>query len=154
MFKNKSAAGGVASTLIMFIAIVGISTGVVLSFKGYIDSTQSSFAFQNELTVSKLKTALSVTFVNYDSDTDTLYIYVKNIGETRLRPTNFDLFVNQVFYSDFEVFYADNLSNPMTLFSPQDTLVIVKDNVVLDSGTHEVRVVTDLGVGVRESFNH
>lgn len=152
MFCEKKAFGSVASTLIMFIAIVGISTGVVLSFKGYIEETQSSLSYQNELTVSKLKTSLSITYVNYNSTSEQVYVYVKNVGESTLRPTNFDLFINEAFYTDFDIFYANNLSQRMTVFSPQDTLVIIR-NLTLGEGTHEVRVVTDLGVGVEESFN-
>lgn len=153
MYKSKKAFGGVASTLIMFIAIVGISTGLVISFKNYISEAQASFDFQNDLTVSKLKTAMSVTHVTYNESVPQVIIYLKNIGESKLRPTKFDLFIDEAYISDFSTLHADNFSQEMTLQSPQQTVAIVK-NISLAQGSHDIRIVTELGVGVEDSFNN
>ena len=52
---NKKAFGGVVSTLIMFIAIVGVSTGMVIAFQNYIFDTQSAMKVQNDISANKLK---------------------------------------------------------------------------------------------------
>ena len=152
MFNNKIGSGEAISALIMFIAVLGISTGLVIAFKNYAFEAQTSFQFQNDITVSKLKTSLSISHISYNETSDLLYIYVKNVGSTKLKPTRFDLFVDGEFTNNFTTLYASNLSLQMLLFSPQDTMAIEK-NITLGSGSHEVMVVTDLGVSVEDSFN-
>lgn len=152
MFKNKKAAGEAVSAMIMFIAVVGVSTGLVIAFKNFALETQDSLTYQNDLTVSKLKTSLSITHIYYNESGNQITIYVKNVGETKLRPTRFDVFIDDAFYNDFTTYYANNLSRNMTTFSPQETLAIIKD-ITLTSGSHDVRVVTETGVSVEDSFN-
>lgn len=152
MLTQKKAFGGVVGTLIMFIAVVSVATGLVISFKGYISETQSSLAFQNEVAVNKLKTSISITHMYFNSTDDQLYVYVKNIGETKLRPQNFDLFVDGAYYRNFTHYYANDIETEMVLFNPQETMVIIQ-NLTMTSGTHEVRVITEHGVGTEDSFN-
>lgn len=152
MFSNKKAAGEVISALIMFIAVISVSTGLVIAFKNYALETQDSFNFQNDLANSKLKTSLSISHVYYNSTSSEVVIYLKNVGETKLKPSNFDLFIDEVFYTNFSYVSASDLTTIKEIFSPQDTIAIIQD-LNLDSGSHEIRIVTDLGVGVEDSFN-
>jgi archaellum component FlaG (FlaF/FlaG flagellin family) len=150
--SSKKAFGSVVSTLIMFIAIVGVTTGIVISFENYVSETQSSFNSQNELASNKLKTSLSIINTNYNSTSNVLYIYIKNIGESKLRPQNFDVFLNDNYIVNYNVTEASDLSTLLTLLELQDTAAI-QIPVVLTSGTHDIKVVSEYGVGDKESFN-
>lgn len=151
-YDNKKAFGSVASTLIMFIAIVGVSTGLVISFKTFVSDTQDSFKVQNDLASNKIKSSIAITNIYYDSANTLTYIYVKNIGEVKMQPILFDLFVDNVFTKNFTAYYADNLSKSITLFQPQDTMAIVY-NKSLETGTHDVRIVSEYSNVAKDFFN-
>jgi archaellum component FlaG (FlaF/FlaG flagellin family) len=152
MLKQKKGFAGAVSTLIMFIAVISVTTGLVIAFMNYVNDTQHSFSKKNELSSNKLKTSISVTNIYYNSSSSDLYIYVKNIGETKLSAGLLDLYINNNFNKDFSVVYANNLSKNMTIFQPQDTMAIIK-NINIASGTHEITVSTQYGVGDSDSFN-
>jgi len=150
--QNKKGFGGTVSTLIMFIAIMTVTTGLVITFVNYVKSTEDSFLVQEKLSTNKIKTSITISNIYYNTSSQNLYVYVKNIGETKMYTKNLDIFINNAFYNDFNSSYADNLSKPMILFEPQNTLTIIK-NINLGSGTHEVRVNTEYGNAASDSFN-
>ncbi len=150
--QNKKAFGSVASTMIMFIAIVGVSLGMVMSFQNYVVDTQDALSTQKDITSNKLRSAISISNIFYNSTSNDLNIYVKNIGEVQMTTEFFDLFVDGKFYNTFDVVYASNLSKNMTLLIQQDMMVIIH-NDILTSGTHEVKVATEFGTSDSESFN-
>ena len=152
MFRNKKAFGDVVSALIMFIAVVGVSTGLVISFKSYVDDTQSSLKVQNDISSTKLKTSFTITNIYFNASSNELNVYVKNIGKTKLYTSTIDLFLDDLFVSGFTTLYANNFSEAMTVFQPQDTMVIQYTSP-LASGTHEVRVVSEYGNNAEDSFN-
>ncbi len=151
-FKSRKGFGSVVSTLIMFIAIVGVTTGLVIAFENYVGETQRSFSTQNELASNKLKTSLSITNEFYNSTGNELIVYVKNIGETKLRPQNFDVFLNDQYIVTYDVVYASNFSSNMTLMNMQDTAAIIIP-ITLGSGTNDIKIVSEYGVGDEEQFN-
>lgn len=150
--KNKKAFGDAASTLILFIAVVMVTTGVIILFKNFVSETQGSFSVQSDVVNNKLKTIISISNVYYNSSSNISYIYIKNLGETKLRPQNFDLFIDEAFYTDFNVSYASNLSQSLTLLNPQETAVIIK-NIDLVPGSHDVLVVSEYSSSAEDSFN-
>ncbi len=150
---KKKAFGGVVSTLIMFIAIVGVSTGMVIAFQNYIMDTQSAMKVQNDASVNKLKAIISITNIYYNSSTNDTYIYVKNIGEVDLYATRMDLFIDGKFTNNYTSVYADNLTKELVLLKPQDTTAIIH-NEYLPSGTHTIRVVTQYSSYAEDSFNN
>lgn len=150
--RDNKAFGGVASTLIMFIAIISVTTGLVMAFVNYVETTEQSFSVQNKLTSNKLRTATTISYINYDTSSKNLYIYVKNIGDTKLKASLFDVFVNNQFISNFTTFYADNLSNEIVILQPYDSMVIVK-NIDLTTGTYRVVINSEFGTSNEDSFN-
>lgn len=150
-FKKK-AFGDAVSTMILFIAIISVTTGLVVLFNNYVSETQDSFSTQNKITTSKLRTSLSITNVDYNSSSQELKIYVKNIGESKLYTKNFDIYLEGAFKNNFSVYYADNLSNQMQVLIPQYTGAFII-NESLTAGTYEVNVVSEFGVGSKETFN-
>ena len=97
---TKKGFGDAVSTLIMFIAVISVTTGLVIVFKNYVASTQDSFSVQNELTSNKLRSAISISNIYYNTTSNTSYIYVKNVGETPLSPKLFDIYIDNAFISE------------------------------------------------------
>ncbi len=149
---NKKGFGEVVSTLILFIAVITISTSLVVAFNQYVSKTQSSLKVQNDIISNKLKTSVSITNIVYNSTTTTLYIYAKNIGETKLLTSKFDMYVDNVFTQNFSVVYPDNLSKSKGLLLPLETALFVKV-INLTPGTHEVELVSEYGTRSYDYFN-
>lgn len=152
MMKYKKGFGEVASTLIMFIAVLGVTIGVVISFQNFVIDTQGSFEDQQELTSNKLKTAISISNTYYNDSSQRLYVYVKNIGGVSLNTEIFDIYVDGQFQDSFDVVSPTNFSNTLEILPVQDTLTMIV-NKTLSQGTHNVRVVTEFGVSEEDSFN-
>lgn len=151
--RTKNGFGDAVSTLIMFIAVISVTTGLVIVFKNYVGATQDSFSVQNELTSNKLRSSITISNIYFNTSSNMTYVYVKNIGETKLTPQQFDLFVDDAFITNYNVYYADNLTKTMTLFNQQETLVLVKQ-INLTSGTHDVKVVTEFSTSATDMFNN
>lgn len=149
---TKKGAGEAVSALIMFIAIVGITTGLVITFKNYISDTQSSLDYQNQETSNKLRTSIAITNIYYNATGNYVYVYVKNTGETKLDANVFDVYVDDEYVRDYGVYEAGNLSSSLRILQPQETIAL-RYNTTLGSGTHEFRVVTEYGVGTEETEN-
>jgi archaellum component FlaG (FlaF/FlaG flagellin family) len=65
--SSKKGFGDAVSTLIMFIAVISVTTGLVIAFMNYVDTTQQSFNKQTTLSSNKLRTSVSISNVHYDS---------------------------------------------------------------------------------------
>lgn len=150
---NKKGFGSVVSTLIMFIAIVGVSTGLVIAFQNYVLDTQKAMNIQNDVTSNKLKSSISITNIYYNSSSNKTYTYVKNIGTVKLNPTKFDLFVDDRYTNNFTAVYANNLSKNVISFNPQDTISIIYLKGLV-AGTHTIKVVTEYSSYSEDSFNN
>lgn len=150
-FKGKRAFGGVASTLIMFIAIIGVTTGMVMAFQNYFLQTKDVLAYQQEQTSEKLKTFVTITHIVYDEPSDNLRVFVKNTGSVELDATLFDVYVDGNFGSGLTSYYAGTSSEAKVL-RPSQTLY-VDYGIDLEAGSHKVKVVTELGVSDDEDFN-
>ncbi len=152
--KDKKAFGDAISTLIMFIAVISVTAGLVVVFQNYVVDTQDSFSTQSDLTSNKLRTSVSIINVYYNTSSNTTYIYVKNVGETSLDTSLMDLFIDEsYFYADnFDVVDASDLTTNLTLVQPQETMAVVKQ-INLTAGSHDVQIVTEYGVGDEDSFN-
>ena len=152
MRQSKKAFGEVASSLIMFIAVIGITIAVVVSFQSFVVDSQSSLEDQQELTNNKLKTAIAISNTYYNDSSQKLYVYVKNIGDVQLETQVLDLYINEQFNNNFQTVSPINFSQNISTLPIQETLTVVV-NKTLNPGTHKVQVVTQYGVGAEKSFN-
>lgn len=150
--KSKKGFGEVASTLIMFIAVIAVTVGVVASFQNFVVDTQDSFKDRQDLTNDKLKTSIAITHVYYNSTSNQLFTYVKNIGEISLETQYFDVYLDSEFETAFNVLQPSNFTQELDLLPIQNTGVIIL-NTTLQPGTHKIKVVTNSGVFGEESFN-
>ena len=74
----------VTSHLIMFIAVLVVSTVVVSVFNNYVDSTTSAITVQQDWLTNQLKTSINIEVVNYNNNTNKTTIYLENTGATTL----------------------------------------------------------------------
>lgn len=141
---GKKGFGDAVSTLIMFIAVVSVSTGLVIAIKNYALSTQDSISFQNKVVNNQLKTSIDITNMVYNSTSNNTYVYLKNIGETKLETQLFDFFLDDVYITNYSVYYAEDTSKSMNMLMPGETALFIK-NKFLSSGTHSVKLVSGYG---------
>lgn len=144
IFFGKKGAGDAVSALIMFIAVVGISVAMVMAIQNYAIQTKESMNVQNDVVNNQLRTAISITNMVYNSTDQKVYVYVKNIGDTKLITSDFDVFIDNDYIYNYTVYYASNLSKTMDVMVISETGVFVKTKV-LGSGSHKVKVVSGYG---------
>jgi archaellum component FlaF (FlaF/FlaG flagellin family) len=149
--KTKKAFGGVASTLIMFIAIIGVTAGMVMSFQNYFLQTKDTLNFQQKQTNEKLKTFITITHTYYDDPGTNLRVYIKNTGSINLKASYIDLFVNGAYGTNLTPYYAGT-TDIVEVLKQTQTMYIDYD-ITLPVGSHTVRAVTELGVSDNEDFN-
>ncbi len=154
IYSQKKGFGDAASTLILFIAVVAVSVGLVIAIQNYTLKTQDSMSFQNELTNNQIRTSIDIINVFYNSSNENLYIYVKNLGQTNLDGDGFSLFVNKFYVPQYDSYKAEDLLTPLGILQPSQVGVLVA-NLSLDSGTHVVRLVSQYGgTGATDYFNN
>lgn len=84
----------IAAGFIIFIAVMGISTGVIIAMKGHADSAQSAVNNQQARMVNQLKSEMSIDYSFYDSSSDEIYLYLRNTGFTQIDNRTIDVYVD------------------------------------------------------------
>lgn len=143
--KNKKAFGDVVSTLILFIAVIGISTGLVIAMKNYAFNTQSSMDFQNKVLNDKLRTSIEIINVVYDDSNNRLLIFTKNLGQTNLRTDAFSIFINGELVIDYDSFEPEDILTNLEILLPSRTGVFSRNYTSLPSGSYEIKLVSEFG---------
>lgn len=149
---SKRAAGDAISAIILFVAVLSVSIGVVVAFQQFILDTQTSLDKRQDYAINSLNTQLIVSNVYYDSGASETHVYVKNVGTTTLAVKNLAFFINEEYGINLSPSLADDVGNPVRELRPQKTLYVVFPKV-LTSGTHTLLIVSEYGSGVSEEFN-
>ncbi len=144
LFSQKRAAADAVSALIMFIAVIGITAVLIVAIQNYALETRSSMDVQNEVLNNQLRTAIQITNIYYNVSSETIYVYLKNIGDTKLVTDKFDFFLDDEFIYNYSVKYASNLSKNMSILITQNTAVFTKQKTI-SSGSHKVKLVSGFG---------
>ncbi len=82
--------------MILFIAVLGIVTGLVVGLKSFSDNAQSSMQSQSKSFRDIMDTSFNIEVVYHDISTDTTKIYVRNTGEKSHRLESVDVYINGV----------------------------------------------------------
>lgn len=156
---NKSGASTVASQVILFIAIIGITTGLVVVFNNYVDETSASTRAQWKIMSNNLKTDITITSLSYDSgaNPDNTTVYVLNTGKTTL-----DLNQTDVYLDGF--IGRDDVSRTIALepstdnvdvgiWNQKEVLRIVVHKDLSAATTYQLCVATQYGVQACDSFS-
>lgn len=147
--------GNVATTIIMFIAVLMLATGVLITMNNQIEQSQASMKVQNDYLNNQLKTNILINQVNYSAGQTTLY--VMNEGKTILKLDKTDVFLDAEFIPrndtnrSITIETSTDITNP-GLWDP-DEMVKIVINQTLTAGEHRVAVTTQYGVKDEELFS-
>ncbi len=127
----------ISSHLIIFIAVLVAASTVSVMLKHIVDSTGNSVANQQSRLVEQLDTDISIDAVHYDNTSNTISVYVRNIGSTRMKTDQIDLYINNIRISrdnmTVEVLNDTEIVNP-GIWDPKE-LIYITANVEVSSGS-------------------
>ena len=142
----------VAAQLLFFIAIVGISAGIIAVFGDYIDQTTGAMGDKQAFITNQLRTEIAIS--NIDNSSGHLHIYAKNIGDANLNTDCLELYVDagwvNLAVSEI-VDPADDTAKELWLI--EETLKLKPSTAPLNTGSiHTAKIVTCNGVADSENF--
>ena len=151
-FNNKKAFGGAASTLIMFIGIITVTTGLLISFMQYVDKAEDSVSTKNDFLSKKLETEIAIINIVYDESEEQTSIYLRNLGNTKLATKHFSVFLDDQYFKNTSTVSTENITSIMPILDIQEVGLLII-NKTLNSGSHNARIITEYGVDAGEDFN-
>ena len=89
--------GDLATQIILFIAVIGLATGVVAGMKVHVDKTASSMALQQSRISDKIETDITIEIVSYETGTPNQVVaYIKNTGNKVLDINKTDAYLDDL----------------------------------------------------------
>ncbi len=154
-------ASTVVTHLIIFIAVISIATGLIIGFKNFSDQSQSAFKSKVEELNNHIKTSIKIEVISYDNESNETRIYVRNIGDTKLRPEYVDVYIDGFRFSRNESeknsrtveILNDTNTIDTDLWNPKEELYIVAKKRLNSGETHEVIVTTQYEGSDQDSFS-
>jgi archaellum component FlaG (FlaF/FlaG flagellin family) len=151
-------ASGVASQVILFIAVIGITTGLVAVFNNYVDETSSSTRTQWQMMSNNLKTDVTITSIDYKADSpDNTTIYVLNTGKIKLDVNETDIYLDGFISRDGAsrnmVLEASTDVFDVGIWNEKEVLKIVVFKDLSASTTYQVCITTQYGTKTCDSFS-
>ncbi|MBN2567599.1 hypothetical protein JXB02_05975 [Candidatus Woesearchaeota archaeon] len=147
----------VTAHLIMFIAVMGLATGLVATFKNYVDSNNDAMSAQWTYMSNNIKTDITISNSGYDNVTNLTTVYAQNTGKTQLDPDYVDVYIDDLFIPrdtsnrTIQIVPSTDTSNP-GVWDPKEILEIVVNGSLAD-GSHTVDVATQYGVADTDTFS-
>ncbi|MDD3264020.1 MAG: hypothetical protein PHT94_03945 [Candidatus Nanoarchaeia archaeon] len=144
--------GDVASQVIMFISIVTISLAFVFMLNDMNQSTQSALSSKQKIENDKLMSSLSFDLIDYRNGN--LNIYIKNIGETKIKLETISFYLDGEFLSNETItkeIISETDINDIGIFNKNEILKInLSKN--LDIGEHTIILSLSNGYVKSETF--
>ena len=149
---------GVVSQLIMFIAVLFVATGLVIVFKGFMDSTTSSIVIQQNRVSDQLETDITIEVIDYDNTTATTTVYAKNTGKTKLKIDLVDIYIDE------ERFPRNDSNRTITVLSdteiinlgiwdPKEVIKIQAFRNLTTDKSYDVTILTQNGIKDSDEFS-
>lgn len=136
--------GTIVANIMMFIAIIMVTTGVIFVMNIYVQETQESLTEQKNRLVEELRTSITINSINYNSTQ--LTIYVTNTGTTNLDMNSIDLFIDGIRVSrtqrTTEIEPDTQIGGP-TVWNPRE-MIKIETNTTM-TGTVLIRITTPQG---------
>jgi archaellum component FlaF (FlaF/FlaG flagellin family) len=149
----------ISTHLIIFIAVISLSTVVVAMFNEHIDSTTNSIKVQQDWISNQLKTDITIILVDYVSkDNNQTTIYLENTGATILDIDHLDIYISgeRIPRSNdtrFIKILEDTEITNLGLWDPKEQVIIVIDKVLESNKTHHVIVTSQFGGRAIDQFS-
>lgn len=145
----------IATTIIMFIAVLLLATGVLITLQTNIDKSQASMQAQAELLNNEIITNMDITSANYT--VGNVRVYAVNNGKSILKLDRIDCYIDEVFIPrndtnrTIQVEVSTDTKNP-GLWDPNE-IIRIDISTTLDVGTHTVKLTTQYGNREEEIFS-
>ncbi|MFP4402295.1 MAG: hypothetical protein ACLFPL_03595 [Candidatus Nanoarchaeia archaeon] len=147
----KKGAGDAISTLILFIAVLGISIGLIVAFQQFSNQTQSSLKTKQDSISDRLDTQLSIIYTAYDTNSNITTTYLKNIGNSELDTQSLSFFVGGEYIANPTITNADTGAS-IRVLGIQDTIKVELEQD-LNQGVNKIIVASEFGNTFVKKFN-
>ncbi len=149
--------GTIVASIIMFIAVLTLSTSVFIIMKNDMAEQTSAMRVQSKALSNNIKTDIDIINLGYDNVTNTTIVSVRNSGSTKLSLDYTDLFI------DLD-FIKSNVSNRTIEIDPStdnknigiwDSNEVVNIEIFkgLDTGEHTFKITVQYGVYVEDTYS-
>ncbi len=151
-------ASTIIAHIILFIAVLGIASGLVVVIKNYADQTEGVFKDKSNDYDQIIKTSIKIEVISYQNQTDTTWIYVSNTGQTSMKPSEVDVYIDGFRFPrndtnrSIQVLSDTNTVNK-GLWDPKEQILIKAYRHLDDTSTHEVVVTTPYSVRDKDTFS-
>jgi len=143
----KKAISPVIATLLLILIAVAAAVLVYVWVTGYASSMTKAGA-------PELQEQIKVEAVSYDPDTDTLTVYIRNIGDTKVTISAIYV-INATTNEVVKAVTGDDIDNSLKDLDPGEVGSQTIDKLVLEPGvTHIVKAVTKNGIEAAMSFSY
>lgn len=136
--------GDAASQMILFIAVVTISVGLVFVFNSYIDESAGTVSARQDYLNNQLRTAVVIESVSYSPGQ--IIAYVKNTGDTRFYPNDSTVYVNKeripLGANLSFVIESDTDTKNIGIFDSNEIVKITINRTLSASETYELLIVS------------
>ena len=146
------------TNVIMFIAVISLTTAFVAIFKNYVDESTNSINIQSEVISNNLKTDINIITASYSNATEKTTVHVQNTGKTKLDLDYVDVYIDDKFIPrdssnrTIKVLKSTEIENP-GIWDPKEVVEIVV-NMNLSRGEHKIAVATEYGVKDTTTFSY
>jgi len=148
----------VMTHVILFIAVLSITSGLLLVIKNYADETEGTFNQKADEYQNIIRTNIKIEVIHYNNETNTTWLYIRNIGQTTLDPDAIDVYIDGVRFPrdignrTIEV-SADTEQRNIGLWDPKEQVLIKAARTLNDTMSHEAIITTPYGVRDTETFS-
>jgi len=150
-------ASTVVTQVILFIAVLGIASSMIVAIKHYTDETEAVFNEKSDKHNQMLQTSINIDVIRYNNATNLTYIYVKNIGSTSMDTDKIDVYIDGTrmpkdgnlsvgVVSDTEITNTGK-------WDPKELLLIVANKSLDKDISHDVIVVTPYSIQDTDTFS-
>jgi len=87
-------ASTIITHLILFIAVLGIASGLLIVIKNYADQTEGTFTQKSDEYNKVIQTNIKIEVISYKNATNTTWVYIRNTGKTSMKPSNIDIYID------------------------------------------------------------
>lgn len=149
---------GLASQMIMFIAVITIASGVVIVVNSNIQEATSSVETHTDSLAMSIKTDITIDLISHQNDENVTYVYIKNTGKTKLRLNETDVFFNgfriprNISNRSIEVL-SDTDSINSGVWDPEEEVLIKIFQKLSVTSSHKVTITTQYEASDSEEFS-
>ncbi|MFP4117899.1 MAG: hypothetical protein ACLFTR_03160 [Candidatus Woesearchaeota archaeon] len=139
---------GIASQIIMFIALITIATGLVVVFNTNIREASTSLRIQSNAMALSMRTDVTIDMVSHDQEMNTTHVYIRNTGRTQLNHNDTDVYLDGLRVPRNDTNRTIQLLEDTDqvnegVWDPSEQILIEIFMPLDETETHEVSIITD-----------